>query len=184
MVPPITKTDPRYERAAKRWIEVPQLKCPEVMKISGFSETEAKDNTICQRVRRMKKGLEDKIEKGIIPPIIEATAKLNNRTLSPLTEETDTSASKNEGSSCSSKEFHKKLGVKQIRKTSVQAQQKRVNDKKIIDNEKRAFKKATIMYNKEKEKVNGLSAKRCAETINKIYGSNITQHQRKYKKTC
>ena len=82
----------------------------------------------------MKKGLEDKIQKGIIPPIIQATAKLNNQTLSPLTEETDTSASKNEGSSCSSKEIHKKLGVKQIRKTSVQAQQRRVNDKKIRDN--------------------------------------------------
>ena len=79
------------------------------MKISGFSESEAKDNTLCQRVWRMKKGLEDKIQKGIIPPIIQATAKLNNQTLSPLTEETDTSASKNEGSSCSSKEFHKKL---------------------------------------------------------------------------
>ena len=175
MAPPSSKTDPRYERAAKRWIEVPQLKCPEVMNISGFSKSEAKDNTLCQRVRRMKKGLEDKIQKGIIPPIIQATAKLNNQTLSPLTEETDTSASKNEGSSCSSKEIHKKLGVKQIRKTSVQAQQRRVNNKKISDNKKRAFKKATVLYEGEREKIGGLSAKRCVEKINKIYGLNITQ---------
>ena len=97
MAPPSSKTDPRYERAAKRWIEVPQLRCPKVMKILGFSKSEAKDNTLCQRVRRMKKGLEDKIQKGIIPPIIQATAKLNNQTLLPLTEDTDTLASKNEG---------------------------------------------------------------------------------------
>ena len=101
----------------------------------------------------MKKGLEDKIQKGIISPIVKATAKLNNQTLSPLTEETDTLASKNEGSSCSSKEIHKKLFVNQIQKTLVQAQQKRVNNKKISNNEKRAFKKATILYEGEREKL-------------------------------
>ena len=101
----------------------------------------------------MRKGLEESIKLGLIPPIVQATAKLNNQTLSPLTEETDTSASKNEGSSCSSKEIHKMLGVKQIRKTSVQAQQRRVNDKKISNNEKRAFKKATILYEGERKKL-------------------------------
>jgi len=47
----------------------------------------------------------------------------------------------------------KKLGIKQIRKTSVQAQQNRVNNKKIKDNEKEAFKQATILYANEKKKM-------------------------------
>ena len=43
-------TDIWYEKAAKWWIEVPVLKCPEVMKISSFTDEETKDNTIAQRV--------------------------------------------------------------------------------------------------------------------------------------
>ena len=49
------KTDIRYEKAAKWWIEVPVLKCPEVMKISGFTDDKTKGNTIAKRVQRMKK---------------------------------------------------------------------------------------------------------------------------------
>ena len=40
----------------------------------------------------------------------------------------------------------KKAGVKQIRKTSQQAQKVRVNNKKVSDNKKKAFKEAKATY--------------------------------------
>ena len=152
------KTDIRYEKAAKRWIEVPVLKCPEVMKISGFTDEETKDNTIAQCVRWMKKTIEEQIVRGVIPPIVQANNKPKDQSVSPLTEDTAALTSKKKSSSTSSsnplstKEHQKILGVKKIWKTSIQAQQHRVNTKKINDNKKKAFKQATILYSEEKKR--------------------------------
>ena len=97
------------------------------MKLSGFTDEETKDNTIAQRVRRMKKTIEEQIVRGVIPPIVQANNKPKDQSVSPLTEDTAVSASKNESSSTSSskplstKEHQKKLGVKEIWKTPIQA---------------------------------------------------------------
>ena len=153
------KNDARYEKAARRWLEIPALKCPEVMKITGFSAEEVKNNTICQRVRRMKASIEESIERGLIPPVVASLPKSKNSECSPLTDDTSLSVSKNGSSTTSAaslpsnNSLKKKLGVKQIRKTSVQAHQNRVNNKKISDNEKEAFKQATILYASQKQKL-------------------------------
>ena len=176
------KNDARYEKAARRWLEIPALKCPEVMKISGFSAEEVKNNTICQRVRRMKASIEESIERGLIPPIVASLPKSKDSDCSPLTDDTSLSVSKNGSSTTSAaslpsnNSLKKKLGVKQIRKTSVQAHQNRVNKKKISDNEKEAFKQATILYASQKKKAGGRwSAKRCADHVNENFGANVTE---------
>ena len=108
----------------------------------------------------MKKTIKEQIVRGMIPPIVPANNKPKDQSVSPLTEDTAALASKNESSSTSSskplstKEHQKKLGVKEIRKTSIQAQQHRVNTKKINDNKKKAFKQATILYLEEKRQRN------------------------------
>ena len=158
------KNDARYEKAARRWLEIPALKCPEVMKISGFSAEEVKNNTICQRVRRMKASIEESIERGLIPPIVASLPKSKDSDCSPLTDDTSLSVSKKGSSTTSAaslpsnNSLKKKLGVKQIRKTSVQAHQNRVNKKRFQTTRKKrsSRRQSYTLVRKKKRATDGV----------------------------
>ncbi len=75
---------------------------------------------------------------------------------------------------------------KQTRKNSKQMQQHRINEKQRRERKKWAHKRATVLYNQEKHKVKGLSARKVSKLIEKETGVYIGERciQRYVEKGC
>ena len=64
-------------------------------------------------------------------------------------------------------------GMRRIRATAKQAQQMRVNKKKLSENKSAAHIKATLIYEEQKQMTNGMSAAEVVTIVNREYGTNI-----------
>ena len=157
--------DKRFKLAAELLLQLPSLKVPKAMRAEGFSDFEAQDRGLQMRVRRVL----EKIKKKTLVPsqvsqtgdgvlvrssISESTPAATSRQSSSSSTGPLTATSTSTGTTSKTKKKKKKLpvGVKRIRSTAGQTQQKRINKMKIKDNEKAAHKKATNMYGDEKKK--------------------------------
>ncbi len=128
----------------------PTLKVPEAMRVAKFTLEESKDRTLQMRVRR----LTDKTPTSITVSLSQSPAQTN---ASSLTSTSIASGPK----------------PKKIRMTSEAAAQKRVNDHAAMMVKKAAYKKATTIYDSERRKTEGLSAKRVSQLVLGEFGVEI-----------
>ena len=128
----------------------PTLKVPEAMRVAKFTLEESKDRTLQVRVRR----LTDKTPTSITVSLSQSPAQTN---ASSLTSTSIASGPK----------------PKKIRMTSKAAAQKRVNDHAAMIVKKAAYKKATTIYDSERRKTEGLSAKRVSQLVLGEFGVEI-----------
>ena len=169
----------RVKKAARLCISNPNLPVPKAMLAEQFTLEESKDKTQQMKVCRCIKALGGKAKHNEVPDVVAVT---RNDLASPLTnsstdDNTSASASKSAASSKSSA-MKKAAGIKAIQKTSSQAQQARVNNKKIKDLQSRALKEATAMYEEEKAKdKDGLSARKVCDIVNKRLHTNLQCRQ-------
>ena len=167
------KVDPRVVKAAELMIAcAPNLKVKEAMLAKGFSSSEAGDLTVQMRVRRYLQSIQPK---AVDVPKVVASREGSMGPSSPLTEG-DASALTVASSTTSSKASMKKVaGVKQIRLSSTQAQQQRVNRKKMVDLHKKAFKEATTTYYNDRQTKprRKTSAQKVCDAVNEKYSTNI-----------
>ena len=188
--------DKRFKFAADLLILAPTLKVTEAMRAKKFSDEEAKDPGLQMRVRRLRSKLKNmeknkKEEIISIPDMVNAGGSDVSTTTSPLTTNSKSSvASKRKEyfianayhslttseSTASTNKKKNKLppGVKRIRSTAKQAQQKRINQKTINENEKAAHKKATQIYAQERKKPKGRSATEVSRIVNLEFGSSLS----------
>ena len=140
----------------------------QVMRAHWFTDEEAKDKTLQQRVRR----LAHEMKQQKPPPEVVCEA---GSALSPLTgpsKDLATDSDSAKASRLSAKE--KAAGVKEICRTASQAQQKKVNDKKLREVDELALKEATKMCTEEKQKEkDGKSAKEVCKILNNEHGTSI-----------
>ena len=179
--------DKRFKLAAELLLQLPSLKVPKAMRAEGFTDIEAQDRGLQMRVRRV---LEKKKKQMIVPsqvsrtvdgvlvgsPISDSTPAATSNQSSSSSTGLLTAISNSTGTTTNTKKKRNKLpaGVKRIRSTAGQAQQKRINKKKINDNEKAAHKKATTLYFDEKKKEKGMSAQQVCDSVNDKFGSSLS----------
>ena len=70
--------------------------------------------------------------------------------------------------------------MKRIRVTARQAQQLRVNKKRLANNEAEAHIEATRLYEEQKTIPNGMSARAVVDQVNEHFGSNISKRTVQY----
>lgn len=149
----LNKNDLEYKRKHDMTVNL-FLKCggtlsiSQLMKAAGFNDEQCASTTLRQRIRRDKR-----LEKSP-PPNVSSTSDTSSLLMSPLTE---SSALSSASSSVSSSKKRKQPlpGFKAIRKTAPQAQQDRENKKAFEENKKNAHKKATLLYDQERNKSDG-----------------------------
>ena len=162
-------TDKRVRKAAQMLADAPNLKVPEAMRAAKYTLDQSKSRALQMQVRRYyKKNFASTIPTAVSPPassILEA--------ISPLSASA-TSSSAGSSSKSARRIGHNVAGVKDIRKTAKQSQQRRLNSKKVNDNEKRAHKKATLIYDRERKKKGGMGAPAVVKAVNQEMGANLS----------
>ncbi len=185
----------RVREAAGIKIANPNLTVVQCLRACGkYTSQECQNRTLQMAVRRYC----NKIQPPERPPsVINATSsstRVSNLTQSPSSSrsfspprmkdppeqnhsDTNEQNRSNSTSTSSKRKRNNNLphGLKEIRLTAKQAQQKRVNNKKIKDNKKEATKEATRMYAAEKDsnkKTKG--AEKIAAEVNKKYNTTLS----------
>ena len=151
------KLNRRLKRAAKLLSSVSEdvkLKVPEAMRAKGYSDSEARDRSLQQQVRRLAKKL--KSETIPIPPSNTLASSNDTNPTKHTDNSIPTSIKRNSDQDLTSNISEPQLTpppkFKQIQKTSVQAQQCRVNKLKLMKYNSKAHKQATTWYSKEVQK--------------------------------
>ena len=162
-----SSSDRRYAMTVSLLKAHPTLKLPSAMYLARFTEEECKDRSIQMRVRRL------------IPPSAVTTHSSSDETMTPKTIESsvssltaDTSSPSELTNSLHGKALFPAPKPSQERKTATAKQQQRAGKATIKNHKKRAHKRATSWYAKEKEKENGLAA----ETISKKVKEEFDGH--------
>ena len=138
-------------KAAKVKQDHPTLSIPAAMRVAKFTNEEAEDRTLQQRVRR------------IVSPPTKQIVVTNSSTLSTVS--TLTSATPVQ-----------LPPIKKLRLSSMQAQQKRVNDVASKNIQSRAHKRATALFAaemKRPEDERKLSASKVSELVYREFGVHI-----------
>ncbi len=186
----------RVREAAAIKAANPNLTMTQCLCASGkYSETECKNKTLQMAVRRYCQELEPFENPPSIIVASSSATRVSNLTTSPSVSRSDspprlkdppevltTTATSAASSSSARKRRNHNLapGAKEIRFTAKQAQQNRVNNKKIKDKKKEALKEATRMYaaersnNPTENKGKGKGAVKIAEEVNKKYNTTLS----------
>ena len=138
----------------------PASKVPEAMRACKFTNKESCNPAKQMAVRRaFTKALGGKRKSPPTSSIDQSTVGLS---VSPLTEPTTPSGSSGNsetlGGGCNEAMLFPRPKAKQIRLTASGMQQWRINKFDATEHQKRAFKRATSWYAREKEKPDGLSS--------------------------
>ena len=135
----------------------PMLKLPSAMYLARFTEEECKDRSIQMRVRRLIPP-SSKITSSPLKPD-GTTPQTIESAVSSLTEDTfGGTSSSSQSDSISGRSLFPAPKPSQERMTATTKQQQRAGKLAITIHKKRAHKRATSWYAKEKEKENGLAA--------------------------
>ena len=153
------QTSSRVERAFLHHKKHPTLTVPQLMKLADFSKREREDHAIRMCIyRRIQKFALTRIETNLpIPNRVMCIAE--NGTLSSVTESCDTPP---------------QTKVKRVRMTAHGAQTVRQAHNKKLSNYKIAFKHATTVYSREKEKKGGLLAQDVSDLIKNQFKESIS----------
>ena len=169
--------DAKYEKAARWSNTVADMSLPEAMRAAQFSESDVRSNTVKQRVRRLAQRLRSKADNPNTNPstpasFIQAGPDPASE-VSPLT-----ASSLSTFSSTTTSQKKPPPVLQKIRRTSGQVMKALSNDKKVKENNKRAFKAATKMLDRERKKKKGDSpkkgARKVARLMNEEFGSSVS----------
>ena len=152
---PPKEASPRIKEPAQVLQENPRLKTAFALRGAGYTRDEANSDTVQKRLRRYKATLvpigvvSTTDHDTVLSPITAGTP--NNEAAATATVSTQSTAS--DGTNRGKKQKNKQDGYKEIRSsTPSQVMAKRRNAKIVKDAEKKALKRATIMYDVEKKK--------------------------------
>ena len=178
----------KAERAATIYVNAVNSSYPDAMKMAGYSADECSNRAVKMRVRRrVEKLVKEKANGDIVPAVIETSGSSEVSSIASVfspssTSSASTTATTATGGSSGKMPPSEKLksappaAATKIRCTSKQVQKVQADKNRKDELEKIAAKEATLGYQEEKKKKNGLSAAKVCDQVNKPYGTIV--HQR------
>ena len=162
---PRNDTDDAWVQYAVRLLlRNPDINVPEAMRGAQFNGNQSVDKALCARVRRLHAKKLSEQQKARPPP-----------NLVSVTSSGDVSSMSEASTVPQARSIPPPIS-KQIRKTTSQSQQARVNKKAKTNHEKTAFKRATIRYAQEKEKPKGLTVQEVCDEVKEDYRVEFGKH--------
>ena len=157
----VARHDDRFEKAVKVLKKYPNIKLPDAMKLADFNPVEQKDRAKQMVLRRL---LTKMGGSNVTPPpttVVDVSVSSAGTEMSSVSDITD------KPSMCvpEIKRIRMPTRMAQIQRASNQQQKLKINS---------AFKRATTMYNRERQKDDGLSARAVVECIEKDTGVKIS----------
>ena len=177
IMPKINATDdPRIEEAVEYIIKWPDMKVPQAMKLAGFSKMDCANKAKRMWIRRRLPGNAGSITPSL-PSNVSIVSSSNQSTTSSITNGASTQASESPSLPTDSTTSSPGGIIPKPRSTSTAKQLIRHAKMKAKKKYDKVFKKATLLYQAEKEKSTGLLASMVSDMMFEKYYIKISKRK-------